>query len=101
MLRPLLKNEVWHLQEVGEVETDSFDLAALLSLSLRYDEDCFVAAKESLEKGIIRLFCASEGSDVLKGALECGGHLTEKRAAVLDLEHSNLFQFFLIGYLQA
>lgn len=101
MLRPLFKNEVRHLQEVRKVETDSFYLAALLPLSLRNDEDCFIAPEECLEEGIIWFIYASEGSDILKGALECGGHLTEERAAVLDLEHPYLLQLFLVGYLQA
>ena len=86
---------------MGEVEADSLDLAAFLPLALRHDEDRLVAAEERLEEAVIGFFCAPEGSDVLEGALEGGGHLAEERAAVLDLQHAYLFQFLLVGYLQA
>lgn len=99
MLRALLEDEVRHLQKMREVETDSFPLAALLPLALRHDEDGLVAAEERLQEAVIGLFGAPEGGDVLEGALEGRGHLAEERPAVLDLQHPDLFQFLLVGYL--
>ena len=55
VLRALLEDEIGHLQEMGEVEADSLDLAAFLPLALRHDEDRLVTAKERLEEAVIGL----------------------------------------------